>query len=187
MFNLNDDIVAQGLAELLSQFSGSTRLRGVAQVFLNELLKVELATYDLYQMRTLDSAQGEQLDIYGKIVDEPREGLDDFEYRRFLNVRLLVLNAQGEAGRLRRIVALAAQAVDVQYTNEPPASYALTYTVAAPLTDAVRARILRAVEAATASGVGFRIAEAIATVYFGFDEDSEALGFDDGELAEELG
>lgn len=188
MLTFNADVVEQGLAELLSQFAHAQNLRNVMTVILEQCQKLESSTYDLFWSRTLDGAQGAQLDVYGRVVDEPRDGLGDNDYRRFIRVRLLVLYAQGEAARLRLIVARAAGAVDVHYMNAPPASYVLRYTVAQPLTPAIQRRILRAVEAATPSGVGFLVVESIVNKAFGFDDDDDALGFDDdGELAEEIG
>lgn len=182
---LDDEIVEKGLDELLGQYAESSNLRALLSIILEPYRVLESTMYDLFWNTTLDGAQGVQLDRYGRVVDEPRNGLADSEYRRFINVRLLVLYSQGEAARLRRIVALAAQSADVHYMNEPPASYGITFTVAVPLTDDTRKRILRAVEAATPSGVGFRISES-SLQPFGFDDDDDAFGLDDGELAEEL-
>lgn len=104
MLNLKDDLVESGLDTLLGQFADSEKMRGLLSALLEELREAESTVYDLFWARTLAGAKGAQLDVYGKVLDEPREGLADFEYRRFLNVRLLVLYAQGEAVRLRRIV-----------------------------------------------------------------------------------
>jgi len=185
MIRLKDNIVASGLRALLSQFAESERFRAFVAVFLEELREAESTIYDLYWNRTLDGASGAQLDQYGKIVRVERDGLNDSDYLRFIRVGLLVLYARGDAERIRRIVELASGSSDVHYINNGFASYSVTYALLEPLPSAIKSRILRAVEAATPSGVSFAVVES-STVYFGFDEDDDALGLDEGELAEDL-
>jgi hypothetical protein len=177
------DHVTEGLLRVLSQFDRSPKLRGVVASFLNQVQQLEDHTLDLFYSRTLSGASGAQLDVIGRVVGEPRDGLTDDEYRRFLSVRIAVNFAQGERGRLTDIVALATGSADVHFQPTYPAAFIVSYFTGTPFTPALRARIKALVEAATGSGIGYTIIEANAD-YFGFAEDDDALGFDEGFFSE---
>lgn len=173
------DHVDNGLQRVLSQFDKSPNLRGCLGVLLLQVQELENTLLDLFLSRTLEGASGEQLDTIGRIVGEPRGGLGDGDYRRFLQVRIAVNFSQGERDRLTDIIALATGSDDVHFQPNYPAAFIVSYTVATPLSDAVRARVLKALEDATGSGIGYNLVEATDD-YFGFAEDDDALGFDEG-------
>lgn len=177
------DHIADGLGRILSQFDRSPTLRGVAAAFLSQVQDAENTLLDLFYSRTIAGASGAQLDVIGRVVGEPRDGLNDSDYRRFLQVRIAVNFAQGERGRLVDIVALATGSDDVHFQPNYPAAFIVSYVVGTSFSEALRARVKALIEAATGSGIGFTVVEA-PDDYFGFAEDDDALGFDEGTWSE---
>jgi hypothetical protein len=63
----------------------------------------------LQQLRTnrwIDSAEGAQLDLLGKIVGQLRNGLDDDDYRRYLRARISANISDGLVEDLIRVAVL---------------------------------------------------------------------------------
>lgn len=67
---------------------------------------IENAFQQLLVGRTLDAAEGVQLDIIGKIVGQPRGGLDDELYRRILRARIAANFSDGNVPDMLRVVKL---------------------------------------------------------------------------------
>lgn len=56
---------------------------------------IELMLQQLLTERSIDTAVGAQLDIIGKIVGQPRNGLDDDTYRRYCRARIATNKSNG--------------------------------------------------------------------------------------------
>ena len=65
---------------------------------------VEDALQQLLSERSVDTAVGDQLDTIGVIVDQPRAGLDDETYRRYIRARIRTHRSNGI---MRDILAVA--------------------------------------------------------------------------------
>ena len=93
------------LARLLAQFSDSTALRQLICSLVSPLDELEAAILDVHYARWLaTTTTGVQLDVLGRIVREPRNGLDDATYRRALRTRVLVNRS---SGRVEELIAIA--------------------------------------------------------------------------------
>jgi hypothetical protein len=100
------DHEADALALLLSQFEPSTLLRGLLAAGMAGVQGVEDEANRLITERTLDTAVGEQLDMVGWVVGEPRMGRSDGLYRAYIKARILVNRSSGEPDRMLRIVRM---------------------------------------------------------------------------------
>jgi len=90
------DVVVTGSALLISQYVGKPRMEAVVSASLSIHQKLDDAIVDVESLvLNLDSAQGNQLDICGSILDEERVGRPDFIYRRLLKTKVEVLRSQG--------------------------------------------------------------------------------------------
>lgn len=89
--------VADGLANLLSQFSGKPRLTALVTAALTEVQRLEDVGWDVYEGRLIENAIGHQLDVIGEIVGFPRSGLDDDEYRRLIQVGIQINRHDAQA------------------------------------------------------------------------------------------
>lgn len=94
--------------------------------------------FALLDARTLGAASGVHLDRWGRLVGQPREGLTDAQYRRFIRVRLRV-NRHARHGRRPPIDDLidfartATEAESVRYFGLYPAGFNLTIYRSTPL------------------------------------------------------
>lgn len=92
------------LARLLGQFSDSTALRQLICSLVSPLDELEAALLDVHYNRWLaDTTTGVQLDVIGRIIREPRNGLDDATYRRALSTRVLINRSSGKLEELIEI------------------------------------------------------------------------------------
>lgn len=100
--DLVTDHVDQGLALLISQYRNKPRLRWWLTAYLNQVQELEQAIFDVIFGRWLDKAVGQQLDVLGKIVKEPRLArLDDSAagpiagYRNAIRARIRINRSEG--------------------------------------------------------------------------------------------
>lgn len=178
------DHVERARNALKSGMHNANRFKRLLDAFTGEIQLLENTLLDLFYARTIEGATGPQLDLIGRILDEPRDGLSNTQYRRFLRVKIAVLASGGERWRLVDILKTATGATSVQFTPEYPAAFTVYYTTAVPLSTDVRARIKRLFGDAVGSGIGFEIVEAVDVDYFGFSDDPDAAGFGEGVFSE---
>ena len=170
---------------LTSDFDAATNVRALLDVLLAEVQEVEQVFYDLIVEQYLSTAVGEQLDRIGAIVGEARAGLGDTAYRNFIGARIQTNITESTIPTLLDVISTITGSSDVLFSPTYPASFELYYVIGAFTDEGTRARILTQLEALTPAGVGFRATEAV-TGYFGFDDDPDSLGFDEGIWSEEI-
>ena len=92
---------------------------------------------DIVAAFDVETAQGVQLDAIGSLVGLPRQGFDDIDYRRFLNIQIdLLLSAAREdgewTGTVPNILSIARTFIGpgiadpIIYTPAPPYAFSLT-------------------------------------------------------------
>lgn len=178
------DHVRRAKSHLTSDFRRPT-IEALTAAFVESVQELEVVFYQLIVARFVDSAVGAALDQLGALVGERRDGLNDVDYRRFVRARITSNGAEAEIPRLLSVLRTITGAFSVHYMPEYPAGYRVAYVVPEFLSAGIRARIAETVERMTTSGVGFDIVEA-ESGYFGFADDPDALGFDEGVFAEEI-
>jgi len=148
-----DNHATEALANLVSQFQGKTYLAGVLTAFVNQIQELENVCFELLSQRWLDNAEGAQLDGFGSIVGEAREGRTDDDYRLAIQARIL-LNLS--SGTPEDIIALARALTDgssVLLAQYFPAYF--TVEILEPLASAAIAeKIASFIEEASPAGVG---------------------------------
>lgn len=148
-------------------------------------------TNDLGQPGYLGSAAGSNLDQWGALIGQPRSGLTDEEYRRFISARPM---ANRSTGTIDELTAILATATGVAYTQTHleeyfPASYGMDVIVPTAMSAAALSALGRLMEDARCMGIGDSVVVAtgdgVATWYFGFLEDThpEREGFGVGTWA----
>lgn len=160
-------------------------LRAIVRAFGAQVQELEDAAYACISDRLLDVAVGAQLDAWGEVVGERRGGLDDLEYRRFIQARLIANRAQGRPDELLRVAALVAQPLvePARYTPRYPACYTLQVVRSVGWSPEGAARVGALLASITPAGVGWGLINAPSGA-FGFEDDPEALGLDEGLLAD---
>jgi hypothetical protein len=76
------------------------------EIFVKPFNDIELAYQELLVGRTVGTAVGAQLDNLGKLVGQPREGLIDDDYRRFIRARIFTNKSNGTHEVLIRVIRL---------------------------------------------------------------------------------
>jgi len=178
----NEDLRQQMVDRLLSQFETLENWLKFVDWLAPSFQEAENVAYDLSADRLLDTAEGEVLDQYGALLDEPRDDLDDDTYSRVLNSRILSNRSSGVLEFLLEITARLANTELARVIELFPAGVSTEYVVPSSLTAGMRARIVKLLDRATSAAIGIKVVEAVPG-YFGFEGDPEALGFGEGVFA----
>jgi hypothetical protein len=156
-------------------------------VIISPAQDIEDALQQLKTERWVDTAVGDQLDIIGRIVGQPREGRVDDDYRRFIRARIATNNSDGTFEDLITVAFLVIYDENAQFivTNEGTATVRLhVYGV---VTDPDLAEVLYSF-ARSAASAGVRIVvewgESALEDLFQLDD---GPGLDEGYLAGSLG
>jgi len=103
------DVGADGLARLISEYHNTPRIQSLLLALLHPIQALDDTAYQvLTEVWNLDTAVGDQLDMIGDLVSEPRDARADDAYRVSLRVRVLVNNSNGTAEELLAITSLYA-------------------------------------------------------------------------------
>jgi hypothetical protein len=177
------DHAARALALLPSQFAESTKLRALISAFADAAQDIEDDTWACIEDRMLDTAEGAQLDQYGRVLGQPRDGLSDDDFRALLGIRILANRSNGQADIILRVVAglLDPERLTngVEYTRHGTAEYRVSWE-ADDATSADRlALIVKILDEITPAGVAYTAVEGKKPA---FRFDTENYGLDQGQL-----
>lgn len=100
------DHITDGLARLCSQFADKQNIIDLLAVFLQRYQDVENVFWDLLTLRDAYTATGAALDGVGKLVGQPRNGMLDEDYRRFIFARIATNNSNGTIEDLIKVTRL---------------------------------------------------------------------------------
>jgi hypothetical protein len=112
--------VTEALADRLFQDEELPRLEAYLRVLAARWQVVEDLLWQLATERNLDDAVGVQLDGLGDLLDEPRGGLTDTQYRPFLRAKVLVLRSRGRVEELIQILTVLGY-IEIAVREQPPA------------------------------------------------------------------
>src|SRR5690349_3946784 len=79
---------------------------------------LENTLQDLLTKRSIDTAEGAQLDVIGKLVGQPRNGLDDDTYRRYCRARIATNRSNGTNENLITITDLIVYDDNAHYQTD---------------------------------------------------------------------
>jgi hypothetical protein len=98
---------------LLTQFHDSPNLNAVQDAFLEQIAELETVFEQLRNL--IDQAAGAQLDMLGRIVGQKRLGMNDEDYRLWIDARILLNKSRGIESDMRELLkALIAQEVEIK-------------------------------------------------------------------------
>jgi len=103
-YEIKETHVAEGLANLISQFKDKAKIQKVLTVYLRQIQELENAYSGILTDTTIDSSEGLQLDNIGVLVGEPRSGRSDLQYRTAIRARIGLNTSEGT---LEDVVAIA--------------------------------------------------------------------------------
>jgi hypothetical protein len=112
--------VEEGLDLTLLQFADSPRLRALLSALLSQLDAVEKVLTQLLDGNWLDSAEGVALDSIGRLVGQPRNGMDDTLFRLWIRARVVVNRSRGEPNDMVRVLkTLLGPDVQIELNENP--------------------------------------------------------------------
>lgn len=138
------------LSRLLEFWKNKPTLRALLSDYTDEIQLLENAIWDTITKRLLDNAADAQLDVLGRIVGEPRNGLGDPAYRVRIRVRIRINQSFGTAPDVIAVLRLADPA-PFHYVRYGTAAFRIDYD--SPPAIAARGQISRFVRESRAAGV----------------------------------
>lgn len=116
------DHVTRGVERLIDRYR-KERTSALLASWLTEVQAVEDALWQLLVERSLATAEGDQLDVLGAIVGEPRRGQDDETYRLWISARNMVTRSSGVTTEMLAIARkLVAPSVPIRLEEFYPAA-----------------------------------------------------------------
>jgi len=179
---------ARGVERLIDRYA-KPRTSALLASWLDEVQEVEDALWQLLVERSLATAEGDQLDVLGAIVGEPRQGRDDETYRLWIAARNAVNRSSGLTVEMLGIARkLIPPAYGLELAEYYPAALIMHIVGTLPVADGFQ--IARMLRLAKAAGVLFGMTWTSAA-----DEDTftfapadvvvpgSSMGFDEGKWA----
>ena len=114
--------VAEALANLVTQFKDKPKLAAFITALINQVSDLENVFFQLIDDRTLDTAVGVQLDGFGLIVGENREGRSDDEYRIAIRARIILNLGHGTPEDLIALLSAVSDGKNVHLEEYFPAA-----------------------------------------------------------------
>ena len=178
------DFEARVRSKVLSQYRDAPRLCALAQGLGAAVQQHEDAFIALSSDALYLNATGVRLDLYGALVGEDRNGLNDLLYHRVISARVLANRSQGTEdemwGILRTLVPDGTG--EISATALYPATIYLTVSTTWRPELQFLARVSKILRLAKSGGVSLGGSWAV-EVAFGFDSNPAILGSDQGQLA----
>ncbi len=123
----------QGVALLISQFRNKPFIEILVRALMTQVQEIEDALFDLLVKRAIDTAEGAQLDVIGKIVGQPRGTFDEDTYKTFLRGRVLVNRSSGTVDQMVALVnTLLPAGASLVVREYYPASFDIEVTGSVP-------------------------------------------------------
>ena len=167
------DHAARNVKRLLSQDWDKPRTCALVAALGDGAQELEDQLFALVIDRQLEVATGALLDQWGGIVGEKRGPLEDRDYRKFVQARIMANTCTGTVDEILAIWKLVTGESEVKYLPMYPAGYKLQCLRDRPMSRPVRRRVRRIMEDVKPAGVAMVLIEAYRAP-FGFEGE---LGF----------
>lgn len=132
----------EALDRLCELFKAKANLRALLTVWCGPIQAFEDVLYQVLTQRTVDLAVGVQLDMLGVIVGQPRGGLVDDDYRRYIRARIRTNRTSGTINQILAIARLIVNDTDAVIRLEPSYPAAAVIRITGILFDSAIAEAL---------------------------------------------
>lgn len=162
------------LNRLITQYSDSTNLQELIKVYTSQIQELETVFFDLLNNRTINNSSGQQLDNVGTLIDQDRLGYDDTTYLGLIYNKISQINSEGTIENLLSIFNILMNADKINL-SEPSVAHINMHAInSSPLIS--NDDIIIAINNSKPTGISVDLIN-VQTDYFGFQNDSQALGF----------
>lgn len=176
--------VAEAPVLFVAQFKDAANMKAFIEIMADQIQDLEDAQFEvLTEVSDLTVAVGEQLDNLGRIVNEPRNGKTDTDYRIAIAGRINLNLSEGTGEDLIALVLGIVTPNTIEIADSGIAHFDLTIQDPITLEEGILSNIF--VQSGKAAGVRGITHWQIDTgvEYFGFLGDPDALGFATGDFA----
>jgi hypothetical protein len=173
----------RAVAELLFVNRMRPRIVALVRALAGGVQLLEDPMFDFITGWNVDLVSGDALDVFGTIVGEQRQGLDDATYRRFIRARVKANVSEGTRDELIEIWQLIMAADVVRYFDALPAGFSLYALRTTFLDDTTRGRAKAFMQDVKPAGVAMELIEGLSTNAFTYDD---GPGYDVGQYARYL-
>ena len=163
---------------LISQYKDKTNFVNIVKSDNSEANELEDALFEIRDNYWIDTAEGVQLDVIGRIAGESRLGRSDADYRMAIKIRIAINNGSGEPETVITFMKFYFNSTKIQLKSVGNANLEIWTDVL--LDNNGYNELLKVIDA----GIGLYVIFNDGDEYFGFDGDDLALGF--GKLKVEI-
>lgn len=121
------DYAARALSLVVEQFKRKKTIDPIYVAVSKQVQEIEDAFWQITDARNIDTAEGDQLDIFGKIVGERRGGTSDIDYRLRIRAKIRANLSNGTLEDIyavfRALLANATGTYTFQYEDAFPAGF----------------------------------------------------------------
>lgn len=151
-----EEHVLQARARVIAQYVEKPRLDALICIFIDQVQLIEDALWQLQTMRTIEAAEGVQLDGIGDIVGQERQGLSDDDYRPLLRARVQANRSEGTGPDIIAVASAAMNdpgAGEIRFESLPPASFELRITNQLAFDESILNRLIQDSRAGGVRGI----------------------------------
>lgn len=173
--------VTDAPTRLAEQFKGQANVEAVVGVFAQQAQEIEDALFEIFDESMLSTAVGVQLDGFGSIVGEERQGRLDDDYRLAISSRISLNLTSGTAEQVIKLVqGLIFDSQTIEISEDFPAAF---FVIIPEKLDVDGAGVSTFVQSAKPAGVRAIFWWFETDTPFGFLGDADAFPFGTGEFA----
>lgn len=150
------DHTEEALTYLLQQYKGGVAptLESLISILVDQLQELEVAAFDVLLLRFQDTADGEQLDVLGRVVGEDRKGRSDDDFRAAITARIKANRSGGTVEDIIGVVLLLTSN-SFEIISKPPAAFQIHFSDALSDDDATNIALM--VKASRLAGVNCQL------------------------------
>lgn len=100
------DHADQAVARLPAKHKGKTNIEALVRLCIAPKQEIEDVLAAMLLARYIDTAADEQLNVLGRIVGQPRNGLSDADYRRYIRARIATNKSKGRWSDIQIVTRL---------------------------------------------------------------------------------
>lgn len=114
-------------SKLIELYKNSPSFKSLLKSLILPIQNIEDETYNVYLLRWVETAQGEQLDLLGESLGEYRLGKNDLEYRVAILTRISINVGAGEPELIINIIRQLYSTSNITYSELYPAQFSVTF------------------------------------------------------------
>lgn len=123
VYSRNAFHVEEAISHLIEFFRDGPRNQALLTAILNQVQEAEDAAWQISQAFFLDTAEGDQLDIIGRTVGEPRLDRSDSTFRQAIHTRIAINKSDGSIEDLLNITLGVSSTASPETRSLYPATY----------------------------------------------------------------